>query len=154
MVWTIVVTVVVIALVCSVVIAGGRFLTLRSRGIPVVVRTLPSPEGRHWRHGILVYGGMLARVFKVRSLLPLPDIEIDRQGTEITGRREITDWETQFLESDLHVMEITNAGRRYEVALDEAGDTALVAWLESAPSTRQVRSLNRIDPRHGLDSRS
>lgn len=154
MVWTIVVTVVVIALVCAVLIAGGRFLTLRSRGIPVVVRPLPSPEGRHWRHGVLVYGGMGARVFQVRSLRPLPDMEIHRQGTEIAGRRRITEWESQFLELELHVLEVTDGGRRFEVALDEAGDTALVAWLESAPSTRQVRSMNKVDPRHGLDSRS
>jgi hypothetical protein len=153
-VWTIVVTVIVIVLACAVVIAGGRFLTLRSRGIPVVVRRLPSPEGRHWRHGVLVYGGMTARVFKVRSLRPESDFEIHRQGTGISGRREITEWEAQFLEPDLHVMEVEDGGTRFEVALDEAGDTALVAWLESAPSTRQVRSVNRVDPRRGLDSRS
>lgn len=148
--WTILIIVAVCVVAFGVLMAGGRFLTLRSRGIPVVVRSVPNPDGRHWRHGVLVYGGMQARVFKLRSLRPESDISLSRQGTEITGRREITGREATFLEDELHVLSLSDGEARWEVALDDAGDTALVAWLESAPSTRMVRSQSRINPRHGL----
>jgi len=151
--WTILIIVLVCLMSFGVLTVGGRFLTLRSRGIPVVVRSVPNPEARHWRHGILVYGGMHARVFKLRSLRPESDISLSRQGTAITGRREITPREAHFLESELHVLSISDNGATWEVALDDAGDTALVAWLESAPSTRMVRPSTRIDPRRGLERR-
>lgn len=151
MLWTILIIVAVCVVAFGALMAGGRFLTLRSRGIPVVVRSVPNPDGRHWRHGVLVYGGMHARVFKLRSLRPEPDISLSRQRTSITGRRDATARETAFLEDDLHVLCLTDGGVRWEVALDDAGDTALVAWLESAPSTRMVRPQSRIDPRHGLE---
>ncbi|AWT25845.1 MULTISPECIES: DUF2550 domain-containing protein [Corynebacterium] len=148
-------TILIIVLVClaafAVVMACGRFLTLRSRGIPVVVRSLPNPDGRHWRHGVLVYGAMHARVFKLRSLRPESDISISRQRTSIECRRPITDKESNFLEPELHVLALDDGGVRWEVAIDDAGDTALVAWLESAPSTRSVRPLTRIDPRRGIE---
>lgn len=153
MFWTILIVVLVCLTGIAAVMVGGRFLTLRSGGIPVVVRSVPNPDARHWRHGILVYGGVYARVYKVRSLRPEPDISLFRQGTSITGRREITAREAQFLEADLHVLALDDGGARWELALDDAGDTALVAWLESAPSTRMVRPQTRIDPRRGLSPR-
>ncbi|WP_297007607.1 DUF2550 domain-containing protein [uncultured Corynebacterium sp.] len=151
--WTILIIVAVCVVSFGILMAGGRFLTLRSRGIPVVVRSVPNPDGRHWRHGVLVYGGMHARVFKLRSLRPEPDISLARQGMEITGRRPITGKETSFLEPELHVLSLSDGGSRWEVALDDAGDTALVAWLESAPSTRWVRSPFPGERRRGLERR-
>lgn len=153
MLWTILIIVLVCLVSFGTLMVGGRFLTLRSRGIPVVVRSVPNPEARHWRHGVLVYGGMHARVFKLRSVRPEPDISLSRQGTAITARREINSREAHFLEPELHVLSLEDNGAHWEVALDDAGDTALVAWLESAPSTRMVRPMTRIDPRHGLERR-
>lgn len=150
MLTTIVVTVVVIVFVCGLMIAAARFLTLRSRGIPVVIRSLPNPDGRHWRHGILVYGASTARVFKVRSIRSEPDIQLSRQRTEIAGRRSIDTIEASFLEPDLHVLNLVDAEATWEVALDDAGDTALVSWLESAPSERMVRPTSRISRKRGL----
>ncbi len=49
------------------------------------------------------------------------------------------------------MLSLTDGPADWEVALDDAGDTALVAWLESAPSTRKEQSVNRIDRRHGLE---
>jgi hypothetical protein len=149
--WTILIIVAVCVVAFGALLAGGRFLTLRSRGIPVVVRSVPNPDGRHWRHGVLVYGGMQAKVFKLRSLRPESDLSFSRQGTEITGRRPISSREAAFLEDDLHVLSLTDGTAGWEVAIDDAGDTALVAWLESAPSTRMVRSQVRVDRRHGLE---
>ena len=149
-IWTILVTVVVIIAVCGVMMAGGRFLLLRSRGIPVVIRSLPNPDGRHWRHGVLVSGSRTALVYKLRSLRPESDIVLSRQGTEITERRKITERESQFLETELHVLGLRSEGQTWEVALDDAGDTALVSWLESAPSERMVRPATRISRRNGL----
>lgn len=163
MLGTILIIVLVCVMACGALIAGVRFIALRSRGIPVVVRSMPNPEGRHWRHGVLVYGGMHARVFKLRSLRPESDISLSRQGTSIVSRREISGREAHFLEPELHVLalqdnrDVDSAGPRgacWEVALDDAGDTALVAWLESAPSSRMVRPLTRIHPRRGLYRRS
>ncbi|AGP31120.1 DUF2550 domain-containing protein [Corynebacterium terpenotabidum] len=148
-------TILIIVLACLVffgaLMALGRFLALRSSGIPVVIRSMPNPDGRHWRHGVLVYGGTRARVYKLRSLRPESDISVSRQRTTITGRREITARESNFLEAELHILCLEDGDSRWEFALDNAGDTALVAWLESAPSERFVRPLSRIDPRHGLE---
>ncbi|AHW63795.1 DUF2550 domain-containing protein [Corynebacterium glyciniphilum] len=150
MLLNILVTVVVIVLVCGALIAGARFLTLRSRGIPVVVRSLPNPDGRHWRHGVLVYGSGIARVYKLRSVRPESDLQLSRHHTEITDRRPITRREAAFLESELHVMTLLDGKRTWEVALDDAGDTALVSWLESAPSERMVRSDMRMARKRGI----
>lgn len=149
--WTILIIVAVCVVAFGAILAGGRFLTLRSRGIPVVVRSVPNPEGRHWRHGVLVYGGLQAKVYKLRSLRPESDLSFSRQSTEISGRRPISSLEASFLEDDLHVLSLTDGPADWEVALDDAGDTALVAWLESAPSARKEQSVNRIDRRHGLE---
>lgn len=116
----------------------------------MVIRSLPNPDGRHWRHGILVYGPTTARVFKVRSIRPESDIQLSRQRTEISGRRSISSRESHFLESDLHVLNLLDCSRKWEVALDDAGDTALVSWLESAPSERMVRPTSRISRKRGL----
>ncbi|MEJ6548087.1 DUF2550 domain-containing protein [Corynebacterium sp. USCH3] len=150
MLLNILVTVVVIAFACGGVIAGARFLTLRSRGIPVVVRSLPNPDGRHWRHGVLVYGSSTARVYKLRSVRPESDLQLSRHHTEITDRRDITKREASFLEAELHVMTLLDGTKTWEVALDDAGDTALVSWLESAPSERMIRSDMRDARKRGI----
>ena len=118
-----------------------RFFTLRKKGYPVVVRSLPSEDGRHWRHGVLIFSGVSVKFYKLRSLKPDSNLVLTRLATEIIGRREITHRERSFLESNLHVVEIRHRQReRWEIALDSQGDTALVSWLESAPSARRDRN--------------
>lgn len=124
-----------------------RFSTLRSQGYPVVIRTLPNPEGRHWRHGVLVYSGTSAKWFKLRSVSPTCDAVWTRIGTQIMSRRQPNAKEAAFMESDLHIVEIDHRGSRWELAVDAAGDTALVAWLESAPSERRDRHSSYNKPR-------
>lgn len=124
-----------------------RFMTLRSQGYPVVVRSLPNQDGKHWRHGVLLYAETSARFFQLRSVSPQCDLTLTRLGTEIIGRREITQFERKFLESTLHVVEIAHRGKHYEIAVDSQGDTALVAWLESGPSERRDRNSAYNNPR-------
>ncbi|QFQ02698.1 hypothetical protein CUROG_06710 [Corynebacterium urogenitale] len=116
-----------------------RFTALRSKGYPVVIRSLPNEDARHWRHGVLVYSGTSAKFYKLRSIRPESDLSFTRLGTEIISRREITQRERNCLESDLHVIEVEHRQKRWELALDSQGDTALVAWLESGPSARRDR---------------
>lgn len=124
-----------------------RFLVLRSKGYPVVIRSLPNEDGRHWRHGVLVYSGTSAKFYKLRSIKPESDLSLTRLGTEILGRREITKREHACLEKNLHVIEVQHRGKRWELALDSQGDTALVAWLESGPSARLDRNSAYNNPR-------
>lgn len=136
------------AIVAAVVLAiAWRFLTLRAQGFPVLVRALPNDDGRHWRHGVLIYSGISAKFFKVRSLRPDCDLTLTRLGTEILSRREPTQRESFVLEPGVHVVVISHHGRQWELAVDESGDTALVAWLESAPSARRDRSSAYNNPR-------
>lgn len=132
----------ILALVALVIVAiVWRFFALRSQGCPVVLRRLPNSDGRHWRHGILKYSGLSAQFYKLRSLRPASDVVLTRLGTHIVSRREITQRESAFLEDHVHIVEVSHRGRHWEIALDSSGDTALVAWLESAPSERRI-------PRH------
>lgn len=136
--WTLVV------LLCLVVVLGAlaatwRFFSLRSHGVSVVIRPLPSPVGRHWRHGVVVYSEQELTLYKLRSLQPWPDFTLSRLKTEIVNRRQVVDQERHVLENYLHVVEVREGDQHFEVAVDRRGDTALVAWLESRPSERRVR---------------
>ena len=61
---------------------------------------------------------------------------------EIISRREPTTVEAGFFDDGLHVVvfSVANQGE-WELAVDDSGDTALVAWVESSPSVRQTRRL-------------
>lgn len=120
--------------------AMWRFFTLRSKGYPVVMRPLPNQDGRHWRHGVLVYHPTSAKFYKLRSILPESNLTLTRLGTEVLQRREVTKRERNFLEDYLHVVRVSHRGQEWEIAVDSAGDTALVAWLESSPSARRDRN--------------
>ncbi|KAB3523217.1 DUF2550 family protein [Corynebacterium sp. zg254] len=136
---TFVVSFLVVVGICAMASAAWRFLTLRTKGFPVVVRSLPGEEGRHWRHGVVVYSPNALRVYKLRSLLPRADFHLKRLSTEIAGRRQVKDVERHILESSLHIVELQCNKKSLELALDSQADTALVAWLESRPSERRVR---------------
>lgn len=128
-----------------------RFLTLRSKGYPVVMRPLPNGDGRHWRHGVLVYSATAAKFYKLRSILPESNLTLTRLGTSVQDRRRMTPREKQFLETDLHIVRVLHRAQEWEIALDAAGDTALVAWLESGPSARRDRNsaFNKPRPMEG-----
>lgn len=124
-----------VVLVCA--LGAWRFFTLRTKGYPVVMRPAGSKDGRHWRHGVLVYGSTSAKFYKLRSIRPESNVTLTRLGTEIVDRREIQGREARFLEGNVHVVVVRHRAREWEMAVDSSGDTALVAWLESGPSERR-----------------
>lgn len=134
---SIIVGVLLVLLIAAVV---WRFFALRSKGYPVLLRPLPAEDGRNWRHGVLVYAETSAKLYKLRSLRPESDLVLTRLGTDIIDRRELIDRERNIIEDDCHIVIIRHRGKNYELAVDQQGDTALVAWLESAPSARRVRT--------------
>ncbi|MBV7281504.1 DUF2550 domain-containing protein [Corynebacterium sp. TAE3-ERU30] len=138
-----------VRVIASVIIAAAgvaallvlwRFFTLRSQGTPVIMRRLPA-EGVHgWRHGMLRYRGMVLYYYKVRSLLPSPNMVFSRSDTQVVSRRRITAGEASFMEPYLSILELDIAGQHYEVALDAHSEMALTAWIEAAPSRQRVRT--------------
>ena len=136
--WLVVALVVVVIAACIALgLALWRAVTLRSKGIPVVARTLPAPDGRHWRHGVLIFTGTTAKIYEVFSIRPEPDLTFERAHTEIVGRRGIQECEARRLEQELNIVELEASGRRFELAIDPQCDTALVSWVESGPSARR-----------------
>ncbi|MFC3848593.1 DUF2550 domain-containing protein [Corynebacterium hansenii] len=136
-----------VLVVAFVLLLGGalalwRFAKLRSKGTPVIIRPIPAQDGGAWRHGVFKYTDCTAFVYKLRSLRPGADLSFPRSDVEILSRREPTTIEAGFFDRGLHVVVFSVAGQgEWELAVDDSGDTALVAWVESSPSVRQTRRL-------------
>ncbi|MFD5867355.1 DUF2550 domain-containing protein [Corynebacterium sp. NPDC060344] len=136
------VVVVAFVLLLGGVLALWRFTKLRSKGTPVIIRPIPAEDGAAWRHGVMKYSDGTALVYKLRSLRPGADLSFPRNDVEILSRREPTTVEAGFFDDGLHVVGFAVAGQgEWELAVDDSGDTALVAWVESSPSARQTRAL-------------
>ncbi|MEZ2122218.1 MULTISPECIES: DUF2550 domain-containing protein [unclassified Corynebacterium] len=127
------------------VLAGWRFLRVRATGSGVLLRKMPANGIHGWRHGALRYTGNALEYYKLRSVSPRSDILFPRSGVEVSGRRELTEAELSFMPEGVRVIELSVAGRNYELALDGRGETALTSWIESAPSVRQERSYRPLD---------
>lgn len=136
-----------VVVVAFVLLLGGalamwRFAKLRSKGTPVIIRPIPAQDGAAWRHGVMKYNEGTALVYKLRSLRPGADLSFPRNDVEILSRREPTDVEAGFFDTELHVVVLSVTGQgEWELSVDDSGDTALVAWVESSPSARQTRTL-------------
>ncbi|MBG9248536.1 DUF2550 domain-containing protein [Corynebacterium diphtheriae bv. gravis] len=133
------ITLLLLILAVLLAVAAWRFLYVRCSGSAVVIRELPSPSGRHWRHGSMRYNGEGLQYFKLRSLKPGPDLVVDRQQVDYLGARPLEDSEILLLNSDATVHKIKHLARDFEVALDKSASMAFVSWIESAPSRRQER---------------
>lgn len=130
----------VVIAVLAVLLAAWRFFTQRSRGTVVIMRRLPN-EGTHgWRHGSLRYNGDDLEYFKLRSLSPMADLILNRQDTALVERREVSEAETEFMPTHIHILEITCHGDRYEMGIGGPGEMAFTAWVEAAPDRRRERS--------------
>ncbi|WP_162287288.1 DUF2550 domain-containing protein [Corynebacterium urinipleomorphum] len=133
-----------------VLLAGAlwRFLTVRNNGTPALMRTLPAAGTHGWRHGIAVYSGETMRFFKLRSMSFSADLELDRSALTITGNRDATETERDFMPGVEVVVLVSSDSAEHEFALNRRAAMALISWVESAPDSRQVRTdMNRLHQR-------
>ncbi|SQG64501.1 putative secreted protein [Corynebacterium renale] len=132
--WILVAIIVIVA-----ALAAWRFFFVRSAGTSVVMRMLPADDGRHWRHGTIVYKGDVLHFFKLRSLGPLADAAFNRQNISLTGRRHATDREASVLEPVNGIVSFTVGDVEWELSADLRTEMAFTAWVEAAPDVRQQR---------------
>lgn len=130
-------------LVAIVVLAAGRFFSLRSRGTAVVLRRLPAKGLHGWRHGVLRYSGEYVEFYKLRSVSPSHDLRFNRLTIEITGSRPLTDDEAVFISEGAEALHVTVGGEEFELAMDIHASMAFNAWVEASPSARQQRMDHR-----------
>ncbi len=133
------------ALVLSWLVAafGYRFVTVRKGGTPVLLRMLPAIDGMGWRHGVVLYGELELRYFRLSSVRILADGSFSRHHMEILGRREPVPGEREIMPAGVSVVEVSCSGTHFELALDRDSLTALQSWIESRPPERTVRRSRR-----------
>ncbi|AIT60858.1 DUF2550 domain-containing protein [Corynebacterium doosanense] len=117
-------------------LAAWRFLTVRSKGAPALLRQVPGS----WRHGVVRYRGDSLEFFKLRSLSPKPDLVVDRCQASVTDHRMGGDEDPVIIDKDDVILAITHPGGVHEFAMAHHAAKAIVAWVESAPSTRLERT--------------
>ncbi|MCZ4277148.1 MAG: DUF2550 domain-containing protein [Rhodococcus sp. (in: high G+C Gram-positive bacteria)] len=135
----IVLIILVVLLVCLVAAFLYRLVILRRGGTAAIMRTAPAAGGSGWRHGVIRYGDNSLVFFKLSSLRPGPDHRITRQGVDLGERRRPRSDEFDIMSEDIAILELTDGGREYEIALDRGALTAFLSWLESRPSGRSKR---------------
>jgi hypothetical protein len=135
-----------IALIILVVLLAGlvaalayRLAVLRRGGTAAIMRVLPSEGGAGWRHGIIRYGDNTLVFFKRSSLRPGPDQRLGRPDVLVGDRRAPRDTEFDIMTPDIAVLELSDNGKKYEMALDRSALTAFLSWVESRPSGRSRR---------------
>ena len=65
---------------------------------------------------------------------------------KVLARREPTSNEVLYMHPNTRILLIEIAGTEYELAFENRGDTAFIAWLESAP----MRQVIRVNPRQAM----
>ena len=138
-----------LGLVAVVFFAAGvwRFVAVRKTGTQALMRALPAENVHGWRHGIVRYSGSRMTFYMLRSLSFGADVVLSRNAIHVTGRRQATEIEREFMPGVEVVIVFSADGREYEFACDRHTAMALVSWLESAPDRRQVRT-DMNDLRH------
>nr|WP_179275242.1 DUF2550 domain-containing protein [Rhodococcus sp. 06-1059B-a] len=136
----------VIVLIILVVLLAGlvaaflyRLTLLRRGGTAAILRMTPAAGGSGWRHGVIRYGDNTLVFFKLSSLRPGPDHRMSRQGIEVGERRTPRNDEFDIMSDEIAILELTDQGLGYEIALDRGALTAFMSWLESRPSGRSRR---------------
>nr|WP_246858229.1 DUF2550 domain-containing protein [Corynebacterium sp. sy017] len=125
-----------------VVFAAWRFLTLRSKGTPVILRRLPATGTHGWRHGLFRYHGDSLHYFMLRSIAPLADMLFERTHVVIKGHRDVTNREDSFLFGD-KIVQFSHHGQDYELVCSPHAEMAFTAWVEAAPSSR----MDKMNPK-------
>ncbi|MDJ0395671.1 DUF2550 domain-containing protein [Rhodococcus sp. G-MC3] len=135
-----IVLIILVVLLAALVVAFLYRLTiLRRGGTAAIMRVTPSAGGSGWRHGVIRYGDNTLVFFKLSSLRPGPDHRMTRQGIEVGERRKPRSNEFDIMTDEIAVLELTDNGHAYEIALDRGALTAFMSWLESRPSGRSRR---------------
>ncbi len=129
----------VLLLAAFAVAALYRLWVLRRGGTAAILRVLPAEGGHGWRHGIIRYHDDSLIFYKLSSLRLGPDSRIRRHGIEVADRRGPRGDEYDIMTDEIAVLELTDAGRGYEVALDRGALAAFLSWVESRPSGRSRR---------------
>ena len=137
-----------VAFTWGVIVAIWRFTWIRPRGIPMCTAVHHDGEPLRWRHGVVILGESKAKFYLLRSLRLRPDLISDRRRIQIVGRRDVKSGVVRLL-ADPRIIELQSGDFRIDLAGGHALDMALVAWLESAPSTR-IQRLTR-HPRRGRE---
>jgi Protein of unknown function (DUF2550) len=135
------VMVVLVALLGIAVVAlSFRLWKLRQGGTAAIMRDIPAVGGHGWRHGVIRYRGSHAVFYRLSSVRPWPDRQLNRRGAEVVSRRPPRGDEFDIMTEEIIVLELrdTTQDRRagYEIALDRGALTAFQSWLESRPSPR------------------
>jgi len=138
------VMVVLVALLGIAVLAlSFRLWKLRQGGTAAIMRDIPAVGGHGWRHGVIRYRGGEAAYYRLSSVRPWPDRQLNRRGVEVVSRRPPRGDEFDIMTEEIIVLELrdTTQDRRagYEIALDRGAFTAFQSWLESRPSPRARR---------------
>lgn len=122
-----------------------RLTKIRSGGASVILRRVPAAPGAGWRHGVLSCREQDVAFYKLSSVKIGPDERIPRQGIALGERRSAEGNEFDIMTADTLIIRIDSqkvdgtAGQAYEVAFDDDGSTAFLAWVESRPSARLQR---------------
>jgi Protein of unknown function (DUF2550) len=120
-----------------------RLWKLRQGGTAAIMRDIPAVGGHGWRHGVIRYRGAEAAYYRLSSVRPWPDRQLNRRGVEVVSRRPPRGDEFDIMTEEIIVLELrdTTQDRRagYEIALDRGAFTAFQSWLESRPSPRARR---------------
>lgn len=127
----------------GVIMAMWRFLFIRSVGTAVVIRRLPARGEHGWRYGRVRYTGSRLVFYQLRSLSPLADLKLPRRSSEILTHRDLSDREQRLMPRGARIVEFRADGRRFEMACNSRGETALTSWIESAPNARDTDAMTR-----------
>lgn len=134
-------------LLCLVALGLYRFAIIRRKGLPVCVRALPSTSENDWHYGTMVLLEDSLSFFRFVSVWPKPDNHLIRPALSIVSRREASEVEAGFFEPGAYVLTIRQGGLDFpgiaegdwEIGVTSRQHTALLAWIESAPSVRSQR---------------
>ena len=129
----------VAVLLLAVLALTYRLWKLRQGGTAAILRDIPAVGGHGWRHGVIRYRGGEAGFYRLSSLRWWPDRRLSRRGLDIVSRRAPRDDEFDIMTAETAILELRDAGRGYEIALDRGALTAFLSWLESRPSPRAQR---------------
>ena len=139
--WLVLVVVVVVLAVAVGVLY--RLLEVRRAGTPVLLRPIPAPEDRGWRHGSVHYGENSLVYYRLVTFWWGPTVRLIRSSISVVGQRQPRGTEREILDG-LVIVELApgadDGGRGNELGLTRDALTAFQSWLESAPPERARRA--------------